>query len=326
MPFAHASDGGGSIRIPASHNGLVGLKTTRARTTAGPISGDFASGLSENFAITRSVRDAAALLDAVHGPAPGDPYAAPPVARPYVEELEADPGQLRIGLLRSSATEADPDPDAIAAVTEAAELLTELGHEVDELDLDSFGPTAELPGAFIKRWAAGMSQTVRLIGRVVGRPLTAADVEPLTWGLAESGEQVSGAEYLEAVGLHQLIGRSVGALFAGGLDLILSPTVGEKAPPLGTYDDSGPDPFAALKRSEKAAMFTSIWNTLGAPAISVPLHWTDDGLPLGTPARRRDRGRGRPHPRRRPAGARSAVVQSASRRVRGLMRLQGSSR
>jgi amidase len=281
VPFAHASDGGGSIRIPASHNGLVGLKTTRARTPAGPIAGDFASGLSEHFAITRSVRDAAALLDAVHGPAPGDPYAAPAVARPYVDELEADPGRLRIGLLTTSATEADPDREAIAAVTGAAELLTELGHEVEELGLDTFGVTDDLPGAFIKRWAAGMSQTVRLIGRVLGRPLTAGDVEPLTWGLAKSGEEVSGAEYLEAVGLHQLVGRAVGALHAGGLDLILSPTVGEVAPPLGTYDDTGPDPFVALKRSEKAAMFTSVFNTIGAPAISVPLHVSEEGLPLG---------------------------------------------
>jgi amidase len=282
VPFAHSSDGGGSIRIPASHNGLLGLKTTRARTTAGPLAGDFASGLSEHFAITRSVRDAAALLDAVHGPSPGDPYAAPPVARPYVEELDADPGPLRIALLTSSATEADPDPEAIEAVTEAADLLTELGHSIEELELGTMGITGDLPGSFIKRWASGMAQTIRLVGRVIGRPLTAEDVEPLTWGLARSGEEVSGAEYLEAVGLHQLGGRAVGALFAGGIDLILTPTVGEEPPPLGSFDDTGPDPFVALKRAEKPAMFTSIFNALGLPAISVPLHWTEDGLPLGT--------------------------------------------
>ena len=282
VPFAHASDGGGSIRIPASHNGLVGLKTTRARTTAGPLAGDFASGLSEHFAITRSVRDAAALLDAVHGPSPGDPYAAPPVERPFVEELGADAGGLRIALLKTSATEADPDPEAIEAVTAAAELLAELGHSVEELDVAAMGIPAELPGSFIKRWAAGMAQTVRLVGRVVGRPLTADDVEPLTWALANRGEALSGAEYLEAVGLHQLVGRTVGAMFASGTDLVLSPTVGEEPPSLDSFDDTGPDPFAALKRSERPAMFTSIWNTLGLPAISVPLHWTAAGLPLGT--------------------------------------------
>ena len=282
VPFAHASDGGGSIRIPASNNGLLGLKTTRARTTAGPLSGDFASGLSEHFAVTRSVRDAAALLDAIHGPSPGDPYAAPPVTRPFVEELGADPGKLRIALLTSSATEAEPDADAIAAVTTSAELLTELGHSVEDLDLSAMAISDDLPGSFIKRWAAGMSQTARVVGRVVGRPLTADDVEPLTWALMRSGDQVSGADYLDAVGLHQLMGRAIGALFAGGIDLILTPTVGEKPPPLGTFDDTGPDPFAALKRSEQPAMFTSIFNTIGLPAISVPLHWTDDGLPLGT--------------------------------------------
>ncbi len=228
------------------------------------------------------MRDAATLLDAVHGPSPGDPYAAPPAARPYVEELDADPGPLRIAMLTSSATEADPDPEAIEAVTETAELLTELGHSVEELELGAMGITGDLPGSFIKRWASGMSQTVRLVGRVIGRPLTAEDVEPLTWALARSGEEVSGADYLDAVGLHQLGGRAVGALFAGGIDLILTPTVGEKPPPLGSFDDTGPDPFVALKRAEKPAMFTSIFNALGLPAISVPLHWTEDGLPLGT--------------------------------------------
>jgi amidase len=281
VPFAHASDGGGSIRIPASFNGLVGLKTTRARTTAGPVTGDFASGLSEHFAVTWSVRDAAALLDAVRGPSAGDPYAAPPVDRPYVEELEAEPGALRIGLVTTSATEADPDPDALEAVRGAAELLGELGHSVDELDLTGLGMVEELPGSFIKRWAAGMAQVVRLVGRIVGRPLTADDVEPLTWALAQRGEELSGPDYLDAVGLHQMLGRGVGALFAGGLDLILSPATGEKPPPLGSFDDTGPDPFAALKRSEKPAMFTSIFNVLGLPAISLPLHWTEDGLPLG---------------------------------------------
>jgi amidase len=282
VPFAHASDGGGSIRIPSSHNGLVGLKTTRARTTAGPLAGDFASGLSEHFAVTRSVRDAAALLDAVHGPGIGDPYAAPPAARPYVEELTADPGRLRIALITTSATEADPDPEAIEAVRASAELLTELGHSVEELGLDALGPGEEIPGSFIKRWASGMAATMRLVGRVIERPVGQDEVEPLTWALAQSGEQVSGAEYLEAVGLHQLVGRMIAGVHAGGIDLIMSPTVGEKPPPLGSFDDTGPDPFVALKRAEKPAMWTSLFNATGQPAISLPLHWTEDGLPLGT--------------------------------------------
>jgi amidase len=283
VPFAHASDGGGSIRIPASHNGLVGLKPTRARTTAGPLAGDFASGLSEHFAITRSVRDAAALLDAVHGPAPGDPYAAPQPARPYAEELGAAPGSMRIALVTTSSTEADPEPEAIEAARSAADLLSELGHSVEELALDEVAMGDEMPGSFIKRWAAGMAQTVRLVGRVIGRPVREDDVEPLTWALAQSGEALSGGEYLEAVALHQLIGRAVGALHADGLDLILTPTVGEKPPRLGEFDDSGDDPFRALKRSEKPAMFTSIFNATGQPAISLPLHTTDDvpGLPVG---------------------------------------------
>ena len=281
VPFAHASDGGGSIRIPASHNGLVGLKTTRARTSAGPLAGDFASGLSENFAVTRSVRDAAALLDAVHGPGPGDPYAAPTPARPYRDEVGAPAGKLRIALITSSVVEADPGPEALEAVGSAADLLIELGHSVEELDITAAGIGEEMPAAFIKRWAAGMGQTIRLMGRVIGRPVEEGDVEPLTWALAQSGEGVSGAEYLEAVGLHQLIGRGIAGIYEGGVDLLLSPTVGEQPPPLGQFDDSGPDPFRALKRSEKPAMFTSLFNATGQPAISLPLHWTADGLPVG---------------------------------------------
>ena len=281
VPFAHASDGGGSIRIPASHNGLVGLKTTRARTSAGPLAGDFASGLSENFALTRSVRDAAALLDAAHGPSPGDPYAAPTPAGPYSKEVGAPTGKLRIAVITSSVVDDDPEPEALEAVASTVSLLTELGHTVEDLDVAAIGIGAGMPAAFIKRWAAGMASTIRLMGRVVGRPVEEDDVEPLTWALAQSGEAVSGGEYLEAVGLHQLVGRGIAGIYEGGVDLLLSPTVGEQPPPLGQFDDSGPDPFRALKRSEKAAMFTSLFNATGQPAISLPLHWTAGGLPVG---------------------------------------------
>jgi amidase len=281
VPFAHASDGGGSIRIPASHNGLVGLKTTRGRTSAGPLAGDFASGLSEHFALTRSVRDAAALLDAVHGPSAGDPYAATAPRRPYVEELGTSPGKLRIAMITRSAVETQPSADALAALRSAAELLSELGHEVEELEIIGEGLGDEMPGAFIKRWASGMAQTIRLFGRVIGRPVTKDDVEPLTWALGQSGEQVAAPEYLEAIGLHQLVGRTIGGIYEGGVDLLMTPTVGEKPPPLGEFDDSGPEPFRALKRAEVPAMFTSLFNATGQPAISVPLHWTDDDLPLG---------------------------------------------
>ena len=312
VPFAHASDGGGSIRIPASNNGLLGLKTTRARTTAGPLSGDFASGLSEHFAVTRSVRDAAALLDAIHGPSPGDPYAAPPVARPYVEELQADPGKLRIALLTSSATDADPDSDAIDAVTASAELLTELGHEVEDLDPGAMVISDDLPGSFIKRWAAGMSQTVRVVGRVVGRPLTAEDVEPLTWALVESGDEVSGARL---------------------------PRRGRPAPADGPCSRGAlcrrrrPDPHADGRREAAAAGHFRRHRSgpvrraealraagdvhehvqhdrpprdLGAPAL-------DRGrAPARHPARRGGRGRGRAAPRSRAARKRATVVRSAS--------------
>ncbi len=215
---------------------------------------------------------------------PGDPYAAPEPERPYVEELTASPEKLRIAMVANSPVETDPDPEAIAAVRSTAELLEELGHSVEELDLGAVGGPGIgelMPGAFIKRWAAGMASTVRVFGRILGRPITEDDVEPLTWALAQSGETVSGPDYLEAVSLHQLLGRAIGGLYASGIDLILSPTTGEAPPPLGEFDDSGPDPLRALKRAEKTAMFTSLFNTTGQPAISLPLHWTAEGLPLG---------------------------------------------
>jgi amidase len=280
VPFAHASDGGGSIRIPASMCGLVGLKTTRQRITEGPLIGDTISGLSVQFALTRSVRDAAALLDAVQGPAPGDPYVAPPPAGPYVEELDCDPGPLRIALATEPLVDTELDPVVVEAAGEAAALLEELGHRVEET------PIVEVPGeqvreTFLTRWMAGQAATLRVLSGALGRKVSHEEVEPLTWALAEEGERRSGGEYLAAVGRHQVVSRMLAARFENGVDLILTPALGEKPPPLGTFDDSGPDPLAAIHRASRTAAFTGLFNVTGQPAISLPLHWSEGGLPIG---------------------------------------------
>ncbi len=280
VPMAHANDGGGSIRIPASNCGLVGLKPSRQRISEGPLIGDLMSGLTCELAVSRSVRDTAAILEAVHGPAPGDPYVAPPPLRPYTEEVGADPGRLRIGLWTDTLIDEDPDPAVLAAVRAAAKLLEGCGHEVEEPDLSMLRGIPVID-AFLVRWAAGQAQALDQFGIIGGSPIGPDDVEPLTWALAEIGRGRSSGEYLGAVGMHQAMTRIFAGVHESGVDLLLSPTMGEPPPPLGTFDDSGPDPMAAFERAFVAGCFTAAFNATGQPAISLPLHWTDDGLPVG---------------------------------------------
>jgi amidase len=283
VPMAHANDGGGSIRIPASHCGIVGLKPTRQRISEGPVTGDNMSGLTAELVVSRSVRDVAAILDAVQGPAPGDPYVAPPPARPYLQELEADTGELRIALSTSSAAQIEIEPAAVDAATDAAKLLESLGHSISERGLTEItgGGGDELVDTFMTRWMGGQASSLDQLGAVIGRELGPDDVEPLTWALAEEGRRRSAGDYLTAVSRHNHVTRAISAMFVSGIDLLLTPTTGEPAPALGTYDDSGPDPLDAIRRAFKTAAFSGIFNATGHPAISLPLHWTDDGLPIG---------------------------------------------
>lgn len=280
VAIAHANDGGGSIRIPASENGLVGLKTTRQRISEGPLLGDNMSGLTVELAVSKSVRDTAAILDAVQGPAPGDPYFAPPVERPYVEELGADPGSLRIGVWTDPITDDVAHPDVVAAANEAARLLESLGHSLERADLSDL-EGLDLYGSFLVRWGAGQAALLRQVGMLIGKDVTEGDVEPLTWNLAQMGLSSSAADYLGAISQHQVMGRMVARVFESGLDLILSPTLGEPPPPLGTFDDSGPDPLVALERARLTATFCAAFNATGHPAISLPLGQNADGMPIG---------------------------------------------
>jgi amidase len=286
VPIAHANDGGGSIRIPASCCGLVGLKPTRQRISEGPLTGDNLSGLTAELIVSRSVRDAAAVLDAVHGPALGDPYVAPPPRRPYVDELEADPQGLRIGFTSSPALDVDSDPACIAAAEGAARLLEDLGHEVEAgspIDTGAgAGGELDIGDTFLTRWAAGQTMLLDTVGTILGRELEAGDVEPLTWALAEIGRARSAGRYLADVAVHQGLSRMIAMWYEdGGFDLLLTPTMAERPSPLGTWDDGGERPMAAFERSFPAGAFTAIFNVTGQPAISLPLHWSDDGLPVG---------------------------------------------
>jgi len=279
-PIAHANDGGGSIRIPASNCGLVGLKPSRQRISEGPLIGDIMSGLTCELAVSRSVRDVAAILEAVHGPAPGDPYVAPPPARPYTEEVGADPGALRVALWTETIVDQDPDPEVVAAARGAAGTLEGLGHTVEQPDMGMFQglPVVE---PFLTRWAAGQAQVLDQLSMLGGAPIGAGDVEPLTWALAQIGRERNSGEYLAAVGQHQALSRMLAGVYEAGFDLLLTPTMGEPPPPLGSFDDSGADPMDAFHRAFIDGCFTAAFNATGQPAISLPLHWTAEGLPVG---------------------------------------------
>jgi amidase len=281
VPIAHANDGGGSIRIPAAACGLVGLKPTRQRTSEGPIVGDNLSGMTCELIVSRSVRDTALVLDAVHGPAPGDPYVAPAPERPYAAELEAAHVPLRIGLMTHSLAGREVEPVVVEAARDVAELLESLGHGVREDAPDGF-EGLDLVDTFMTRWAAGVASSLALLGTVLGREPGPGDVEPLTWALAEQGRGVSAPEYLGAVNRHQLMSRMVAGWYEqGGYDLLLTPSLGELPPPLGSFDDTGPDPMAAIERAKLTATFTGAFNITGQPAISLPLLRTPENLPIG---------------------------------------------
>jgi amidase len=279
---AHGNDGGGSIRIPASHCGLVGLKPSRARVSMAPDFGDVMGGLVSELAVTRTVRDAAAILDAVHGPAPGDPYAAPPPIRPYVEEVGANPGRLRIGLMTTPPGGMfETDPECVAAAEGAAAALEELGHDVERSyprGLDDPSYVAN----FLLRWGAGVDWNMRYWERVLGRELGADDVEPCTWALAQGGRTHSAGDLLLAVEEAQAGTRRIAAWWAeDGFDLLLTPTCAEPPPRLGEHDAPPDNPLAPIVRATPFAVFTAGFNTTGQPAISLPLRRTANGLPVG---------------------------------------------
>lgn len=274
VAVAHASDGGGSIRIPASMCGLVGLKPSRGRTTLGP-DGD-ESGLSVQHVVARSVRDTAALLDVLRGPGAGDMVVAPPPARPYSAEVAERPGGLRIGLLAESPSGA-LDPECRVAVEAAGRLLEGLGHGVSE-DHPRIDPGASR--RFGVRWAVNARARLDWLAGRLGREVTADDVEPLTWAMASVGAQISGADYALAVASGSALARQFGQWWEDH-DLLVTPTLGEQPPLVGELEPPADEPFATQERTGRLVPFTTHFNVTGQPAISLPLHVSPAGLPVG---------------------------------------------
>jgi amidase len=283
VPIGHAGDGGGSIRIPASECGLVGLKPSRARVPSGPAWGDVMGGLVCELAVSRSVRDTAALLDAVAGPEAGDPYAAPTPTRPFLDEVGAPTGQLRIGVQTEAfGGTVATHPDCVAAAERAAALLASLGHIVEPTHVAALD-APEFVEAFLLVWAAGIGNDVdNYWSGKLERAIGPDEVEPLTWALVEVSRTTSASAFLDARHKLQAISRAVGEWYVeGGFDLLLTPTLAEPPPLLGEFDSPPDNPVHGLLRAAALVPFTPPFNVSGQPAISLPLHWNDDDLPIG---------------------------------------------
>jgi Asp-tRNA(Asn)/Glu-tRNA(Gln) amidotransferase A subunit family amidase len=277
VPAAHASDGGGSIRIPASCCSLVGLKPTRARVPMGPDQLEGWGGLSTVHVVSRTVRDSAALLDVSAGEELGAPYFAPARAR-YLATLERAPRRLRIALCLSPFTGAPLDPEVGAIAERAAAVCEGLGHRVEiagpEIDVEAF------KGAHGIAAVCGMAANLDARARTLGRPITRDDVETLTWNNYQWGRQVPAIAYVQAIGVLRRLGYVV-AQFFERYDVLLTPTMACLPPRIGALDTMSEAAEPYLSILYQMIGFTALFNDTGNPAISLPLGRSKSGLPVG---------------------------------------------
>ena len=291
VPIATASDGGGSIRIPASACGLVGLKVSQGRMTAGPER--YESGLTVEHCVTRSVRDTAAVLDATHGTGWGDQVTAPSPYRKYTYDIDADPTRLRIGYTTTSRFGAS-DPGCVIAVTEAAELLDAIGHHVEPNSPPALSMMGEVARNFGVLWAVGARQSIDTMSRLLERELGEEDVESYTWSIVQQAEKLGPMAYPAAIaflaGFRREMARwwaptdeTYGERAGQGFDLLLTPTTSITTPEIGALvpQPGRPDHRERLMANARMSAFTSMANVTGQPAISIPLDVGLNGLPQG---------------------------------------------
>lgn len=278
VPFAHASDGAGSIRVPASHCGLVGFKPSRARIPAGPDNPEPIMGMSGIHCVSRSVRDSAVLMDATHGPDHGDPYGVAPPTRSFLQETTQDPRPLVIGLVTVSPLGTPVDPACRAAAEEAGLLLERLGHRVALMapDYDAFGMKSAWEMLVTTSAAAG----VRAFAQAAGIADPWALLEPLNAAWLRSAERFSAFDHAAAVATLRRCGRVFGRAFTA-CDILLTPAVAEPAPRLGIMVGSDGDPVAFYDQFYRHSPFTAVYNGTGCPAVSLPFGQSEDGVPIG---------------------------------------------
>jgi amidase len=278
VPLGYANDGAGSIRIPASCCGIFGLKPTRARVPTGPDGGEYWNGLVIEHAVTRSVRDSAALLDATEGADPGAPYWAPPKARPYREEAGRDPGRLRIAFSDKPPSDVPVAAQCREAMQEAARLCADLGHHVEEAApvFDGDALCDAITRLLMTHLAAGIDD----LARVMNRPASPDIIERANFALAEQGRKISATEFLGILEHFSQVSRQVAPFFEK-YDLLLTPTLASPPVEHGYITSDDPDWRRYVERFFAFVPFTPIANVTGNPAMTLPLHWSQDGLPVG---------------------------------------------
>lgn len=278
VPVAHASDGGGSIRIPASCCGLFGLKPTRGRIPAGPHAGEGWNGMSSDHVITRSVRDSALFLDIAAGPSPGDPYCAPHFSGSFLEAVRQMPGKLRIAYTAVPPSGAQIHAECAAALHSTVQLCADLGHSLEEatpaIDFEPFQQ------AIVTIIDANTAALLDAGATALGRELGPDDVEYVTWRSAKAGNEYSAPDYVRAVETIHLTGRTV-ARFFEKYDILLSPALLQPPVPLGYLDTKSEDVKRYVKNLFTFFGFTGLFNATGQPSMSVPLYWSEDNLPIG---------------------------------------------
>ncbi|MEU4995889.1 amidase [Streptomyces sp. NPDC021622] len=283
VPIAHATDAAGSIRIPAAHNGLFGLKPTRGRVSAGPDFDEIFNGLGVHGSVSRTVRDSAALLDQIRGPEPGDPYSAPEPSRPYAEEVTRHPGSLRIGVLTHAWGGRRTTPPVADALSRTVHLLESLGHRVAEAEVDLGAGWDEFVLANARLSTANLTASIDELAAAFDRPIAPSTLEPPTLASYDYGRRVSAAQFVTALTIRNRVARSLARYFDTH-DVLLTPTLPELPVPLGSHaeDADALDGLGWLRRLFDLAPFSAAFNVAGTPAMSVPV--TADagtGLPIG---------------------------------------------